>query len=296
MCSPLCLQVAYSPLHTWSHRIIGRNACRTSPDGVGETTDTGGGGRCKTQPSSQFLSTKPCCVFSHCESSITQEDCQQQEIHNNLIWGFFRADWSVILLTFESRTVCFSGGHFRLRHMQTWNSVWKWSGSKFSVNNVLQNNQFWHATSQSVMNGINSFCWIQMCLYYFTLHSKNTRVSRDPEKGPLGPNSIPSTMTRKSVKLTNNGVRLTQLRVIFRVKLTDFRVIVDPEWSLAPMDPFPGHADPGVFRVCLNWEASMEGGLDIPSRVYFEWSTQVWNVLSGRSLWKITPIFSFLPF
>ena len=56
-------------------------------------------------------------------------------------------------------------------------------------------------------------------------------------------------MTRKSVKLTNNGVRLTQILVIFRVKLTDFRVIVDPEWSLAPMDPFPGHADPGVLRV-----------------------------------------------
>ena len=55
-------------------------------------------------------------------------------------------------------------------------------------------------------------------------------------------------MTRKSVKLTNNGVRLTQLWVIFRVKSTDFRVIIDPEWSLAPMDPFPGHADPGVFR------------------------------------------------
>ena len=32
-------------------------------------------------------------------------------------------------------------------------------------------------------------------------------------------------------------------------KLTDFRVIVDPEWSLAPTDPFPGHVDPGVFRV-----------------------------------------------
>ena len=32
-------------------------------------------------------------------------------------------------------------------------------------------------------------------------------------------------------------------------KLTKFRVIFDLEWSLAPMDPFPGHADPGVFRV-----------------------------------------------
>ena len=30
-------------------------------------------------------------------------------------------------------------------------------------------------------------------------------------------------------------------------KLTDFRVIVDPEWSLAPMDPFPGHAITRLF-------------------------------------------------
>ena len=71
-----------------------------------------------------------------------------------------------------------------------------------------------------------------------------------PGKGSIGAKlHSGSTMTRKSVKLTNNGVRLTQLWVIFRVKLTDFRVIVDPEWSLAPMDSFPGHADPGVFRV-----------------------------------------------
>ena len=73
-------------------------------------------------------------------------------------------------------------------------------------------------------------------------------------------------MTRKSVKLTNNpleildacadspvgsSVKLTQLWVIFRIKLTDFGVIVDPEWSLSGMDPFPGHADPGVFRVYI---------------------------------------------
>ena len=53
------------------------------------------------------------------------------------------------------------------------------------------------------------------------VHSKNTRASRDPEKGPLGPKlHSGSTVTRKSVKLTNNGVRLTQFWVIFRVKLT----------------------------------------------------------------------------
>ena len=63
------------------------------------------------------------------------------------------------------------------------------------------------------------------------------RVNNDPEIGQL------------SADLTNNGVRLTQLWVIFHVKLTDFRIIVDPEWSLAPMDPFRVKFDPGVFRV-----------------------------------------------
>ena len=66
------------------------------------------------------------------------------------------------------------------------------------------------------------------------------RVKDDPEIGQL------------SADWTNNGVRLTNLWVTFRVKLTDFRVIVDPEWSLAPMDPFLRHADPGVFRVCIS--------------------------------------------
>ena len=32
-------------------------------------------------------------------------------------------------------------------------------------------------------------------------------------------------------------------------KLTDFRVFLDPEWSLAPMDPFRVKFNPGVFRV-----------------------------------------------
>ena len=34
-------------------------------------------------------------------------------------------------------------------------------------------------------------------------------------------------------------------------KLTNFRVIFEPGWSLALMDPFPGHADPSVFRVYI---------------------------------------------
>ena len=83
------------------------------------------------------------------------------------------------------------------------------------------------------------------------VHSKHTRVSvtrkrvhwgqtrfrvnDDPKIGPV------------SADLTNNGVRLTQLWVMFRVKLTNFPVIVDPEWSLAPMDPFWVKFNPGFF-------------------------------------------------
>ena len=58
-----------------------------------------------------------------------------------------------------------------------------------------------------------------------------------------------SAMGRRSFELTTNGVRLTQFSVIFRVKLTDFRVVVGPEWGLAMMGPFPSRADPGVLRV-----------------------------------------------
>ena len=81
--------------------------------------------------------------------------------------------------------------------------------------------------------------WILLCNVYLHPHSllmwdsKNTRVSvtrkrlhwdqipfkDDPEIGQL------------SADLTNNGVRLTQLWVTFRVKFTDCRVIVDPECS-----------------------------------------------------------------
>ena len=64
-----------------------------------------------------------------------------------------------------------------------------------------------------------------------------------------------------SADLTNNGVKLTQLWVIFGIKLTDFRVIVDLEWSLAPMDRFLVMFDPGVLEcsrwvpVCFSWFA-----------------------------------------
>ena len=74
------------------------------------------------------------------------------------------------------------------------------------------------------------------------LHSKNTRVSMTRKRVHWGQTPFQvkdePEIDQLSADLTNNGVRLTQLWVIFRVKLTDFWVIVDPEWSLAPMDPF----------------------------------------------------------
>ena len=80
------------------------------------------------------------------------------------------------------------------------------------------------------------------------LHSKNTRVSRDPEKGSLGPNSIPG---QRWPEIRSNwqmiGSDWPSSGSYFTSSWLIFRVNVDPEWSLAPMDPFPGHADPGCF-------------------------------------------------
>ena len=86
------------------------------------------------------------------------------------------------------------------------------------------------------------------------LHSENTGVKTWPGKGPLGPNSIPGQRWPGISQLdAEYDPELAQSDpIVCQVcrKLTDFRVIVDPEWSLAhglaPMDPFPGHADPGV--------------------------------------------------
>ena len=86
-----------------------------------------------------------------------------------------------------------------------------------------------------------------------TGHSKHTRVKLDPERVHWGQTPFrvkdDPEIGQLSADLTNNGVRLTQLWVIFRFRLTDFRVNVDPEWSLAPMDPSRVKFDPGVFRV-----------------------------------------------
>ena len=86
------------------------------------------------------------------------------------------------------------------------------------------------------------------------VHSKNTWVSAWPGKRvhwgqtPFRVNNDPE-IGQLSADLTNNGVRLTQLWVICRVKLTDFRVIVDPEWSLAQWTLSGSSFDPDVFRV-----------------------------------------------
>ena len=82
-------------------------------------------------------------------------------------------------------------------------------------------------------------------------HSKNTRVSVTRKGGHWNhtPFRVKSDLEfgQLYADLTNNEVRLTQFWVRFRVKLINFRVIADPEWSLAPMDPFSGHAVPGCF-------------------------------------------------
>ena len=79
------------------------------------------------------------------------------------------------------------------------------------------------------------------------IHSK-TPGSAWPGKGSVGVKlHSGSTMTRKSVNLTRNMTQnWVSLAPLF-VNLTDFRVTVDPEWSLAPTDPFPGHGWPGCF-------------------------------------------------
>ena len=85
------------------------------------------------------------------------------------------------------------------------------------------------------------------------VHSKNTGVKFDPER-----DNWDQTPFR-----VNDGPKISQLDAEYDTELdqsdpiicqvyrnlTNFRVIVDPEWSLAPMDPFPGHADLGAFTV-----------------------------------------------
>ena len=63
------------------------------------------------------------------------------------------------------------------------------------------------------------------------------QLKSDPESGQL------------SGDLTNIGVRLTQIWVIFRAKFAISGSSLTPELSMTPMDPFRVTFDPGVFRV-----------------------------------------------
>ena len=71
---------------------------------------------------------------------------------------------------------------------------------------------------------------------------------RDPQKGPLGPTPFRVNEDPEISQLdAKYDPDLGQSDPIICQFATDFRVIVDPEWSLAPMDPFPGHGWPGCF-------------------------------------------------
>ena len=74
-------------------------------------------------------------------------------------------------------------------------------------------------------------------------------------------------------------------------KLTNFRVIFNPEWSLAPMDPFPGHADPGVLKCFL---ISFHGTqIEAVEMYHFEFSIPCWLYVATNSaadqVWAIKP-------
>ena len=102
--------------------------------------------------------------------------------------------------------------------------------------------------------------WVGPLLYYLTVvgptegngkirifcKSEEKKISKRKAMGVTYGAKLHSgsTITRKSVKLTNNGVRLAQTYFAGLISGSSL-----PEWSLAPMDPFPGHADPGVLRV-----------------------------------------------
>ena len=110
--------------------------------------------------------------------------------------------------------------------------------------------------------------------FFLSVHFKNTRVSRDPEKGPLGPNSIPgqrwpgnqsnwqimgsdwpscgsyfaSSWLISGSSLTRNGV--WPQWTLFRVTLT--RVFLECTFGgLAPPPP-PPPIPKSWLRYCLN--------------------------------------------
>ena len=103
------------------------------------------------------------------------------------------------------------------------------------------------------MNGFNSREDIKRIYRAtFVIHSKNTRVKHDPERVQT------SFRVNDDPEISQSDAEYDQELgqsdpIICQVcgKRTDFRVIVDPEWSLAPMDPFRVKFDPDVFRVSM---------------------------------------------
>ena len=75
------------------------------------------------------------------------------------------------------------------------------------------------------------------------LPGRNTRVGVTRKRVHLGHTHAVSDQSdpafgQLSADSTNNAVSQIDPALGHRVKLTDFRVIVDPAWSLAPIDPF----------------------------------------------------------
>ena len=88
------------------------------------------------------------------------------------------------------------------------------------------------------------------------LHTEHpgSATQRDPGKGPLGSYSVPGQKWPGTADLTNNGVRLTQLWIMFHVYrtlvLSDLRYIgIPPSWLWPQWTLSGSKFDPGVFRV-----------------------------------------------
>ena len=92
--------------------------------------------------------------------------------------------------------------------------------------------------------------WLPLAI--LKTHSKNTWVKLDPERvhwgqTPFRVNDDPE-ISQPDAEYDPELGQSDPIICQIRRKLTDFRVILDPEWSLAPMDPFRVKFDPGVFR------------------------------------------------
>ena len=103
--------------------------------------------------------------------------------------------------------------------------------------------------------------FVRICIY-----SKNTRVKLDLERVHWGqtPFRVNDDLEIGQPDAEYDPELGQSAHIICQVcgKLTDLRVILDPEWSLAPMDPFRVKFDPGVFRVystVISCSSGLEG-------------------------------------